>query len=253
MGEVLTRLDRRSEAIVAYKSAIALSNGQIPMARIKLGRLLFIENDLEGAIEAYRGAMRSESFSTSACIGLGVALSAGGKYREAAAVYGKALSGYLDLPCVRLKLVESYAAIGQLDKAMTEIDDLLKFRRRFAEAHLVRGNILLRRRGDQPAIEGFQHALVLQPGLARAHLGLGMVYLRREERRKAIFEYHAALSDEQESSLAKRGLEIAYLGSVDGVEALVSDYLAAPLTVSGLEDELLAMLPKWERQQVSQF
>lgn len=76
--------------------------------------------------------------------------------------------------------------MGRDDEAVKELTQLLTTNPALAEAHLLKGQILQRRKELDSAILSYLSAISWSPRLVAAHVGLGQIYLAKGDRTRAV-------------------------------------------------------------------
>ncbi len=92
-----------------------------------------------------------------------------------------------------LDKAKQLSAAGRDPEALTELNQLLGSNGALAEAHLLRGQILQRRKESDLAIHAYLSAISWSPKMVAAHVGLGQIYLAKGDRARAIAHINQAI------------------------------------------------------------
>jgi tetratricopeptide (TPR) repeat protein len=92
-----------------------------------------------------------------------------------------------------LDKAKQLSAAGRDAEALTELNQLLGSNGALAEAHLLRGQILQRRKESDLAIHAYLSAISWSPRMVAAHVGLGQIYLAKGDRARAIAHINQAI------------------------------------------------------------
>jgi tetratricopeptide (TPR) repeat protein len=84
-----------------------------------------------------------------------------------------------DVPAVMLRLARAEAAAGDLAKAHSLVDQVLKTNDKDASAHLIKGDILLQEGRREDSFAAIQSAIAIAPTSADAQFALGRMYASR--------------------------------------------------------------------------
>ena len=164
-GEPAREEDMRAESIREYTELVA-DHPEHFEARYNLANVLLEEGDLEGAVEAYDGAIEIDPTSASAHYNKGNALKKLGRRKEA---------------------LKAFKEAGRLDPS-------------HSKCWMNAGNIYLDAEKYEKAIDSFQRCIKANPVHARAHLALG--HCLRVVGRHKEGEQHQATAVELEPALA---------------------------------------------------
>ena len=130
-------------------NGLAVSDAQVataPSAAFLKGLTLLADHKLEPAAAAFREAMRGSADFYPAMVYLGACYAAGGKDKEAAAVWRTALIREGDTPALHVMLADAQLRQGRTDLAIEDLDSARtrwpenqELNRRFAVAALLEG------------------------------------------------------------------------------------------------------------------
>ena len=185
LGYAYTALHKYEEAIAAYRKAVELEPDLFE-ARLNLGILLFQRDNPQGALEHLEKAATLRP-----------------DYLRAQLYYGWAL-----------------ARTGQTERAEKQYKAVLRLDQKPANTHCDLGQLYLQEKRYQEALESFQKAYELDPGLARAQMGMGWAAegLNDKVNAAAHFEqYLTAQPDDLETRYHLAGL---YLEQGENEQAL---------------------------------
>jgi len=127
------------------------------------------------AIEHYMAALRISNTSTAACNSLGYALFQTGRLEDALRVYGQAHKLDPDDPLPVEKSADVLERMGRLNDA--------------AKQYLLVADIYLGQHDLEKAIDNWERATRITPGLIKIHQKLAMAYERTGQKGQALNEY----------------------------------------------------------------
>lgn len=186
------------QAETAYRSALAVKVDE--EAQVGLGKVLKKLGNLEGAEQAYVGALRANPYSLRAFLGLASVYQAGGRLEDALKVLAGAVNAakkvkeggsvqavlYFYMGEIELQLKRLQQALGLFDKAVQETPDDAQLQGRIGDT--------LAAVGFLAESEGYyQRALEIDPELAHVYNRLGIAYRRQQKFDMAINLYNKAL------------------------------------------------------------
>lgn len=121
------------------------------------------------------------------------------------------------LAIARYNLARAFAALGKVERAMSEYRAALALRARFPEAQNNLGMLLIDAGQFQEAAELFRKALASDPLFAAAHYGLGVALQNLGDQTQAAFCYQKALTLKPDfyASWVNLGLICYAIGSAD--------------------------------------
>ena len=104
------------------------------------------------------------------------------------------------------KLALAYVTQGQLDRAIAELQTILRLMPDNANAHISLGNVYVAQGQLDRGIAEFQEALRLKPNSAIAHKNLARAYASQGQLDRAIAEFQTALRLKPDFNEAQQGL-----------------------------------------------
>jgi tetratricopeptide (TPR) repeat protein len=137
-------------------------------ARILLARALIRERRLGEAERVLAEALKLAPQSVEAQFRMGVTHHLGGRHREAAEWFRKAVQGKPDFAMGHFNLGYCLAQLGDADGAITAYRTAVRCQPDLYDAHAALGDLLARQGKSQEAIEHLELALMLKPGDAWA-------------------------------------------------------------------------------------
>jgi tetratricopeptide (TPR) repeat protein len=195
---VLRPPDRADEALALFGQAIRL-NPQYAEAHNNIGAIREQRGDPRAAIEEYRLALASEPDYPAAKRNLGMALAAyaraaadGGAAAEAGQHLREALRHYPADSALHYSLGLTLVSQDPV-QALERFQQATRLNPGLAEAHNSAGNLLLGSGRVDEAIVKYREALRLKPDFADAHYNLGNAYLRRGQADEAMAAYREAV------------------------------------------------------------
>lgn len=117
---------------------------------------------------------------------------------------------------------------GQLRKALTYYEEVLRLDPALGRAHFNRGNILLELGNPQEAVEAFTKALALKPDSASAYYNLGNAHARLRQNDLAVAGYRQAIALKPDfaDAYVAMGVALEEMGRKDDAIASYRDALA---------------------------
>jgi tetratricopeptide (TPR) repeat protein len=198
----------QAEALRFLQAALALRPHSAPLY-INLGNALGDKGDVDGAIAAYKEALRLKQDYPLAHYNLGNALKAKGRLDEAITEYREALRIKEDYPEAHHNLGKTLCAKGDVAGAVAEYREALRTKQAFPEAyktHYNLGVILQIRRQLDEAITEYRGAIRLNEDYLEAHYNLGNALRDKGQLDDAIAEYREALRINKECAVANCNL-----------------------------------------------
>ena len=180
LGVALARLGKPNEAIPQYQKALEITPDAAEV-RFRLGSALSDAGKFDEAIAQFRKVLEirsqneSESYDATTYNLMGRALAGKGEMAEALKALERATQlrpGFgPHLYDYALALVQ----VNRLEEAQESVEAALRAAADLAEAHVLRGGLLARKRQLSEAAREYQQALELRPDFSRAHLDLATV------------------------------------------------------------------------------
>jgi superkiller protein 3 len=203
---------------VNYGLAFSLQYGQPPRP--------------EEAIRYHTAALTLRPHNPAECVNLGNALAARGELDGAIRAYREALKGHHDYAAAHERLALALERKGDSDGAIAELRETVRFRS-YVPDLLILGNLLVRNGLGDEAIANYRRAIELDPNLAIVRYNLGTVLLEKQSGlpeavvsfREAIACYRRAISlrsadGDSHNNLAWVLLTCAYAPMRDPAEGL---------------------------------
>jgi len=173
LATVLRRTGRKSEAVAAYETIVALSP-QDAGAHNNLGNTLKALGRLDEAEASYNHAIALKPNFAEAHNNLGNTLKALGRLDEAEASYNHAIALKPNFAEAHNNLGSTLKALGRLDEAEASYNHAIALKPNFAEAHYNLGNTLKDQGRLDEAEASYNHTIALKPNFAEAHFNLGI-------------------------------------------------------------------------------
>jgi predicted O-linked N-acetylglucosamine transferase (SPINDLY family) len=215
-GLMLATLGRDTEAVLAYRRALALDPGRTETLN-NLGNMLWAEGDTTGAVEAYRKALAADPGEAESAANLGWALLNTGAPAEAIEVLERAMHRHPDSPTLIEHLSVAHNNVGaqllmhnEAQRALSCFDTALALRPDFFAAQFNAAKALAQLRRTDEAISAFRSILALHPERAEVYNDLGLALGACGRMEEAIASYRQALHHDPEYVRAWNNLGNAY-------------------------------------------
>jgi tetratricopeptide (TPR) repeat protein len=164
-----------------------------PNFSIELGDAMRHTGDLQGAIDAYRQALKLDPLSSRAQRRLAVTLGSAGQFEEAQAVLSRAIEREPDNELVWYEQAQLESKSGSTKNAVASLRKALQLKPDFADAQNNLGSILARS-GDQSGAESaFRAALAINPYDSGTQANLGRLLASESDWRQAAFHLQKAV------------------------------------------------------------
>ena len=234
LGAVFGAMGRKSEAVDANQTAVALSP-QDAEAHSNLGVTLQELGRLDEAEASYNQAIALKVDYAEAHYNLGNTLQELGRLDEALASYNKVIAlkpGYAE---AHSNLGVTLQKLGRLDEALASYLKAISLKPDYAEAHNNAGNTLKGLGRLDGALASYNQAIELKPDFAEAHSNLGVTLkeLGRLDDAKASYAQAIALKVDYAEAHYNLGNTLKELGILD--KALASYKQAIALKVDYAE------------------
>jgi len=245
LGAVLGAIGRKSEAVEANQTAVALSP-QDAEAHSNLGNTLKEIGRLDEALASFTQAIALKPDFAEAHSNLGNTLKELGRLDEAEASYTKAIALKPDYARAYGNLGTTLQELGRLDEALASYTQAIALKPDYVDAHNNLGITLQKLGRLDEAEASFRQAIALKPGYAEAHVNLGNTLKKLERLDEAEASYKQAIALDPENSSAKHMLaaltgETTKTAPRDYVENLFDNYAA--MFDSSLVDNLEYEIP----------
>ena len=245
LGAVLGAIGRKSEAVEANQTAVALSP-QDAEAHSNLGNTLKEIGRLDEALASFTQAIALKPDFAEAHSNLGNTLKELGRLDEAEASYIKAIALKPDYARAYGNLGTTLQELGRLDEALASYTQAIALKPDYVDAHNNLGITLQKLGRLDEAEASFRQAIALKPGYAEAHVNLGNTLKKLERLDEAEASYKQAIALDPENSSAKHMLaaltgETTKTAPRDYVENLFDNYAA--MFDSSLVDNLEYEIP----------
>jgi len=246
LGAVLGTTGRKSEAVDANQTAVALSP-QDADAHFNLGNTLKELGRLDEALASYTQAIALKPDFAQAHYNLGNTLKDLGRLDEALTSFTQAIALKPDYAKAHYNLGNTLKELGRLDEALASYNQAIALKPDFAEAHSNLGNTLQELKRLDEALASYNQAIALKPDYAEAHNNLGVTLQELGRLDDALASYTKAIALKPEYSSAKHMLaaltgETTETAPRDYVENLFDNYAAK--FESSLVDNLEYKIPR---------
>jgi protein O-GlcNAc transferase len=193
LGVLAHQLGRHEAAVDLIAKAIA-QNGKVPAFHNNLGNALTAQGKWDEAAVCYVQAIFFKQDYAEAHYNLGVTLQAQGRPDAAATSYRRALSHKPNHAAAYGNLGNVLQEQGKLEEAVAAYRKALSYRPDYAEAQGNLANVYKAQGRLLEAADGYERALVLKPQYAEAHNNLGLVFLEQGKLEEAVSSFEHALS-----------------------------------------------------------
>ena len=246
LGAVLGTTGRKSEAVDANQTAVALSP-QDADAHFNLGNTLKELGRLDEALASYTQAIALKPDFAQAHYNLGNTLKDLGRLDEALTSFTQAIALKPDYAKAHYNLGNTLKELGRLGEALASYNQAIALKPDFAEAHSNLGNTLQELKRLDEALASYNQAIALKPDYAEAHNNLGVTLQELGRLDDALASYTKAIALKPEYSSAKHMLaaltgETTETAPRDYVENLFDNYAAK--FESSLVDNLEYKIPR---------
>jgi tetratricopeptide (TPR) repeat protein len=204
-ASLLAELGRPQEALAQLDHVIR----RHPTAEAwrERAEILERENDLAGAEDAARRAVKLQPDDDSALNALGHMLSRLGRHRRAAKVFRRAIEVKPDSATYWYNLGTCWHALNNAGKASAAFQQAVELRPDFVQAMNTLG-VLERESGhEEEAMAWFRRAITTDPSYAKAWFNVGSVYAAASQPDKALDAFHRALEIDPGYALARAAVE----------------------------------------------
>lgn len=192
LGDLLRRAGNPSEAIGAYRAALALRPEMAETAN-NLGLALVMSGRLTEALEAYRHAVAQRPGLAEAHNNLAVILQALRRFEEALRAAQEAIRHRAEYPEAYDAAGRALMSLGRVDEAAAAFETAVRLRPPFAEAWNDLGNARAALGAYQAAREAYQTAVRIRPDFLDAVINLGNLLSEFGLPEEAALRYRRAL------------------------------------------------------------
>jgi len=214
----------------AEKLAISITN-EFPKHQFGwkvLGAVLGATGRKSEAVDANQTAVALSPQDAAAHYNLGITLKELGRLDEAEASYTQAIALKPDFAEAHSNLGNTLKELGRLDEAEASYTQAIALKPDFAEAHSNLGNTLQELGRLDEAEASFTQAIALKPDYAEAHSNLGITLqeLGRLDEAEASFTQAIALKPDYAEAHSNLGITLKELGRLDEAEASFTQAIA---------------------------
>ena len=240
LGAVLGATGRKSEAVDANQTAVALSP-QDAAARNNLGISLHELGRLDEAEASYRQAIALKPDFAGAHCNLGVTLQALERLDEAEASYRQAIVLQPDYAEAYNNLGNTLQELGRSDEAETNFRQALSLKPDYAEVHGNLGVTLQALKKLDEAEASYRQALSLKSDSAEVHYNLGITLNEQGKLNEAIESLREAIALKPDYDKAHFNLGITFkeLGRLDEAVESYSQAVASKPDYTEAHNQLL--------------
>lgn len=235
------------KALTHFRLAAAWDDS-VPDVCYNLGLAYFRQHNLTEAIPALEKALEKDPAKIATRRLLGVARfmqkDYAGAVEQLAAVVGD--SPEKD-PQASYSLALALVQTGRVDESLGVVDRLLTNGPKMAELYVLKGQIMGQRGEYAPAIEAFNQALALKPGLPDVNFFAGMAYLRQSEFDLAVQKFEQELKRDPNHIQAK--YHIAFIAVTKNEKDKAVPLLQEVLRMNPNHSEALYQLGKIQLEQ----
>jgi len=226
LARILRKRSRGSgEALVHAKAALAL-RPESPGTWQVLAFCRLNTKDYDGAIRAYRNALRLKPGNAIAHASIGLALEGKGNLDGAIAAYREAIRIEPGFALAHFNLATALCLKHDIDGGVAAFREAIRLDPDNAESHLGLGNTLQFKGDIDGAIPALRETIRLKPGSARAHRILGKSLGMKGDHNGAIAGFREAIRLDPGDAPAHRLLGFA-LGQIGDFRGSVEAYRKA--------------------------
>ena len=227
LGITLQQLGRLDEAEVSYKQAIVLKPDFVE-AHSNLGNMLKELGRLDEAEASHKQAIVLKPDYAEAHSNLGITLQELGRLDEAEASYNQAIALKPDYAEAHYNLGNMLKELGRLDGSEESFRQAISIKPDFAEAHSNLGNMLKELGRLDEAEASYKQAIALKPDYAEAHYNLGntLQELGRLDESEASFRQAISIKPDYAEAHYNLGNTLQELGRRDEAEASYTQAIA---------------------------
>tara|TARA_B100000989_G_scaffold287026_1_gene256243 strand:- start:713 stop:3001 length:2289 start_codon:yes stop_codon:yes gene_type:complete len=205
LGAVLEATGRKSEAVNANQTAVALSP-QDAEAHSNLGNTLKELGRFDDAVASYNLAIALKPDFALAHYNLGNTHKELGRLDEALASFDLAIALKPDYAQAHSNLGNTLRELGKLDEAVTSYTQAIALKPDYAHAHSNLGNTLKELGRIDDALASYTQAIALKPDYAEAHYNLGVMLKELGRLDEALVSYTRATALKPDYAQAHRML-----------------------------------------------
>ena len=216
LGVVLETTGRKSEAVDANQTAVALSP-QDPEAHSNLGNTLQELGRQCEAEASCRQAIALKPDFAEAHYNLGKTLKGLGRLDEAEASYTQAIALKPSFPKVHYNLGNMLKELGRLDESEASYRQAIALQPDYALAHNNLGNTLTEQDRLEEALASYKQAIALKPDFAEAHYNLGntLTELGRLDEAEASYTKAIALKPDFLEAMLNISITQSYMNNLE--------------------------------------
>ena len=219
LGAVLAAMGRKSEAVNANQTAVALSPQDV-VAHINLGITFHEIGMLDEAEASHNKAIALKPDYAQAHYNLGITLQELGRLDEALASYNQAIVLKPDYVEAYNNLGVTFEELGKLDDALANYNQAIALMPDYAEAHSNLGVVLEKLGRLDEALARYNQAISLKPDVPEAHYNLGnkLKELGRWDLALASYSQAIALKRDFAEAHNNMGNTLQEMGRLDEAE-----------------------------------
>jgi len=219
LGNALRMKGDVDGAIAAYKHAIKI-DPKYAHAHYNMGIALKVKGDVDGAIAFYEQTIQLDPKYSQAHNNLGIALREKGNADGAIVSFKQAIHHDPQNALAHNNLGLALHEKGEVDDAIASFKQAISLDPHYAHAHHNLG-VALKQKGDvDGAIDAYKQALNLDPKYAQAHNNLGVLLKAKGDVDGAIDAYKQAISADPHYAQAHNNLGSIYLQQKKYSEAM---------------------------------
>ncbi|MBI4472739.1 MAG: fused MFS/spermidine synthase [Acidobacteria bacterium] len=234
LGLLLEYEDDLNGAMNAFRTAAEMAPGR-PEIRVNMGRIFDRKKMWPESIEMYKSALALDIDLADAWSNLGFVYLEQDRNADAAAAFERAVA-LRDDPRFWFNLGLARLDLGDMTRSRQALDRAIELNTAFSEAFLTRGVVRLRLNDLDGAASDLNSALQHRSEYAEAHYNLGIVEERRQKLDRAAQHYLRATQIDPRHVLAYNNLGILYSLARRPAEAIAT-YLKA-IAIDGRNAQL---------------
>jgi tetratricopeptide (TPR) repeat protein len=245
LGLAYLKLDRREEAIAAFRAAIRKSP-ELAEAHYDLGRVYYENGEFNTAAASFEEAIRQNPDFFDALLALGKTYQHSGIHAKSVDVLRKATLLRPDAIDAKSELGAAFILAGQPEEAVPVLREAVRLSPQSAFAYTNLGQAYRLMAKFQDALDSLQEAIRISPTDSVAYNYLGLTYQSLDRHQEALAAYTQAIALKSDYAEAHYHLGLLHLALGDRSLAR-KEYVILKALSSDLADVLLEKIAASKR------